>query len=75
MDSTFIIWSRKNIFFKDRSTGVGSQILPAYRISILEIINSVFISEMFEFHIRVLSLTVCYGFQLPGIEGMASSLN
>lgn len=49
-------------------TKIGTQILPAYRISILEIVNLVFNSEMFEFHVRVLSFIVCFGSWLPGIH-------
>lgn len=47
---------------------IGTQLFCRQEKLILEIVNSVFNSEMFEFHIRVLRSTVCFGSQLPGIH-------
>lgn len=48
-------------------TEIGTQILPAYRINIFEIVSSFSNSAVFEFDTAVWSLTASVGSKLPGM--------
>lgn len=67
-----MIWGNRNFCnfrcLRGMWTEIGNQILPAYRINILEIVNSVSNTEMFEFDITAWSFTVSVGSLLPGMH-------